>query len=223
MRTHRADLVAPQQALGPSAWPRATNPSSEIVFLPLRRYLGGVRCRFLPLCACILLMTTALTLRPPATGTRPPVDLYCYYLFLQREGSEDTLDFWLDVQQHENLCTPFLCPLSPYCRLTFVSPQAVPTSRTSASRDAPFVKTGRNTSASLASAAPSTATSPASVVATPLLQQAITITSATAATPFPALLRRAVTTAKTPFRRRAERSTTRSRDSTSRRARTTMR
>lgn len=37
-------------------------------------------------------------------GTRPPVDLYCYYLFLQREGSEDTLDFWLDVQQHENLC-----------------------------------------------------------------------------------------------------------------------
>lgn len=38
------------------------------------------------------------------TGTRPPVDLYCYYLFLQREGSEDTLDFWLDVQQHENLC-----------------------------------------------------------------------------------------------------------------------
>lgn len=38
------------------------------------------------------------------TDTRPPVDLYCYYLFLQREGSEDTLDFWLDVQQHENLC-----------------------------------------------------------------------------------------------------------------------
>ncbi|SGY74025.1 BQ5605_C005g03335 [Microbotryum silenes-dioicae] len=38
-------------------------------------------------------------------NTRPPVDLYCYYLFLQREGSEDTLDFWLDVQQHENLCT----------------------------------------------------------------------------------------------------------------------
>lgn len=32
------------------------------------------------------------------------MDLYCYYLFLQREGSEDTLDFWLDVQQHENLC-----------------------------------------------------------------------------------------------------------------------
>lgn len=43
-------------------------------------------------------------------GTRPPVDLYCYYLFLQREGSEDTLDFWLDVQQHENLCTLTLPP-----------------------------------------------------------------------------------------------------------------
>ncbi|KAL8293326.1 hypothetical protein RQP46_000027 [Phenoliferia psychrophenolica] len=40
-------------------------------------------------------------------STRPPVDLYCYYLFLQREGSEDTLDFWLDVQQHENLCRAF--------------------------------------------------------------------------------------------------------------------
>ncbi|SCV69198.1 BQ2448_2218 [Microbotryum intermedium] len=39
--------------------------------------------------------------------TRPPVDLYCYYLFLQREGSEDTLDFWLDVQQHENLCRAY--------------------------------------------------------------------------------------------------------------------
>ena len=39
-----------------------------------------------------------------STDTRPPVDLYCYYLFLQREGSEDSLDFWLDVQQHENLC-----------------------------------------------------------------------------------------------------------------------
>ncbi|GAA6012773.1 hypothetical protein JCM10207_005355 [Rhodosporidiobolus poonsookiae] len=40
-------------------------------------------------------------------STRPPVDLYCYYLFLQREGSEDTLDFWLDVQQHENLCRAY--------------------------------------------------------------------------------------------------------------------
>ncbi|GAA6043941.1 hypothetical protein JCM8097_000914 [Rhodosporidiobolus ruineniae] len=40
-------------------------------------------------------------------GTRPPVDLYCYYLFLQREGSEDQLDFWLDVSQHENLCRAY--------------------------------------------------------------------------------------------------------------------
>lgn len=28
-------------------------------------------------------------------------------LFLQREGSEDILDFWLDVQQHENLCRAY--------------------------------------------------------------------------------------------------------------------
>jgi hypothetical protein len=40
-------------------------------------------------------------------GTKPPVDLYCYYLFLQRESSEDVLDFWLDVQQHENLCRAY--------------------------------------------------------------------------------------------------------------------
>lgn len=42
-----------------------------------------------------------------ARRTLPPVDLYCYYLFLQREGSEDSLDFWLDVQQHENLCRAY--------------------------------------------------------------------------------------------------------------------
>lgn len=28
-------------------------------------------------------------------------------LFLQREGAEDILDFWLDVQQHENLCRAY--------------------------------------------------------------------------------------------------------------------
>ncbi|KAI9465942.1 hypothetical protein BJY52DRAFT_1243558, partial [Lactarius psammicola] len=28
--------------------------------------------------------------------TRPPVDLFMFYLFLQREGAEDILDFWLD-------------------------------------------------------------------------------------------------------------------------------
>lgn len=28
-------------------------------------------------------------------------------IFLQRENSEDVLDFWLDVQQHENLCKAY--------------------------------------------------------------------------------------------------------------------
>jgi hypothetical protein len=42
-----------------------------------------------------------------ARRTLPPVDLYCFYLFMQREGSEDALDFWLDVQQHENLCRAY--------------------------------------------------------------------------------------------------------------------
>jgi hypothetical protein len=35
------------------------------------------------------------------------VFLYCRSLFLQREGAEDILDFWLDVQQHENLCRAY--------------------------------------------------------------------------------------------------------------------
>lgn len=39
--------------------------------------------------------------------TRPPLDLFCFYIFLQRELSEDALDFWLDVQQHENLCKAY--------------------------------------------------------------------------------------------------------------------
>ena len=63
--------------------------------------------------------------------SRPPVDLFVFYLWLQvrnfgsnhspcpwrsepclylcsqREGAEDTLDFWLDVQQHENLCRAY--------------------------------------------------------------------------------------------------------------------
>ncbi|KAH8823347.1 RGS domain-containing protein [Flagelloscypha sp. PMI_526] len=42
-----------------------------------------------------------------ARKTRPPVDLFMFYLFLQREGAEDILDFWLDVQQHENLCRAY--------------------------------------------------------------------------------------------------------------------
>ncbi len=42
-----------------------------------------------------------------ARRTAPPVDLYCFYLYLQREAAEDALDFWLDVQQHENLCRAY--------------------------------------------------------------------------------------------------------------------
>ncbi|POW18414.1 hypothetical protein PSHT_05844 [Puccinia striiformis] len=42
-----------------------------------------------------------------ARQTRPPVDLYCFYLYLQRERAEDSLDFWLDAQQHENLCRAY--------------------------------------------------------------------------------------------------------------------
>ena len=33
--------------------------------------------------------------------------MYRRSLFLQREGAEDILDFWLDVQQHENLCRAY--------------------------------------------------------------------------------------------------------------------
>lgn len=60
--------------------------------------------------------------------TRAPLDLFCFYvschtnprnnsgvfhpcsrtqIYLQRESSEDALDFWLDVQQHENLCKAY--------------------------------------------------------------------------------------------------------------------
>ncbi|WWC59036.1 uncharacterized protein I303_101582 [Kwoniella dejecticola CBS 10117] len=39
--------------------------------------------------------------------TRPPLDLFCFYIFLQRESAEDALDFWLDVQQHENMCKAY--------------------------------------------------------------------------------------------------------------------
>lgn len=28
-------------------------------------------------------------------------------IFLQRESAEDALDFWLDVQQHENMCKAY--------------------------------------------------------------------------------------------------------------------
>jgi hypothetical protein len=35
------------------------------------------------------------------------ISRYILSLFLQREGAEDVLDFWLDVQQHENLCRAY--------------------------------------------------------------------------------------------------------------------
>lgn len=35
------------------------------------------------------------------------MDVMEHSLFLQREGAEDVLDFWLDVQQHENLCRAY--------------------------------------------------------------------------------------------------------------------
>jgi hypothetical protein len=38
---------------------------------------------------------------------RALTDLIVHSLFLQREGAEDVLDFWLDVQQHENLCRAY--------------------------------------------------------------------------------------------------------------------
>lgn len=49
-------------------------------------------------------------------STRPPVDLYCYYLFLQREGAADMLDFWLDVHQHENLVRAYFKDLQLHGR-----------------------------------------------------------------------------------------------------------
>ncbi|KAI5454623.1 Bud site selection protein, Revert to axial protein 1 [Naganishia albida] len=39
--------------------------------------------------------------------TRAPLDLYCFYIFLQQENAEDALDCWLDMQQHENLCRAY--------------------------------------------------------------------------------------------------------------------
>lgn len=67
-------------------------------------------------------------------NTRPPVDLYCYYLFLQREGSEDILDFWLDVHQHENLVRAYFKDLSKNGRsLRDEWPQYYKVARTSGS------------------------------------------------------------------------------------------
>ncbi|RSH90099.1 Bud site selection protein, Revert to axial protein 1 [Saitozyma podzolica] len=50
--------------------------------------------------------------------TRPPLDLFCFYIFLQRESAEDALDFWLDVQQHENMCKAYFKASRPCSTLT---------------------------------------------------------------------------------------------------------
>jgi hypothetical protein len=41
------------------------------------------------------------------SGTVANLAVHHCSLFLQREGAEDILDFWLDVQQHENLCRAY--------------------------------------------------------------------------------------------------------------------
>lgn len=38
-------------------------------------------------------------------------------IFLQRESAEDALDFWLDVQQHENMCKAYF-KVSPLANLS---------------------------------------------------------------------------------------------------------
>ena len=43
----------------------------------------------------------------PTSTNQRRTDRICFSLFLQREGAEDILDFWLDVQQHENLCRAY--------------------------------------------------------------------------------------------------------------------
>jgi hypothetical protein len=40
--------------------------------------------------------------------------MHMHSLFLQREGAEDVLDFWLDVQQHENLCRAYFKDLKKH-------------------------------------------------------------------------------------------------------------
>ncbi|KEI38576.1 uncharacterized protein L969DRAFT_18592 [Mixia osmundae IAM 14324] len=52
--------------------------------------------------------------------TKAPVDLYCFYIYLQRENNVDVLDFWLDVQQHESLFRTYLKDLA---RQTVTSPR----------------------------------------------------------------------------------------------------
>lgn len=44
---------------------------------------------------------------PITSSRRGTLLIIACSLFLQREGAEDILDFWLDVQQHENLCRAY--------------------------------------------------------------------------------------------------------------------
>ena len=53
------------------------------------------------ICVLIILCTSLRTI------PNPTFILAFISLFLQREGAEDILDFWLDVQQHENLCRAY--------------------------------------------------------------------------------------------------------------------
>lgn len=46
-------------------------------------------------------------MRPSLSIPQTTILIIIYSLFLQREGAEDILDFWLDVQQHENLCRAY--------------------------------------------------------------------------------------------------------------------
>lgn len=51
---------------------------------------------------------------PEILGKRaaPPVDLFNFYIYMRdREQSEDILDFWLDVKQHENICAAYVAQL----------------------------------------------------------------------------------------------------------------
>lgn len=79
-------------------WPRATRATAP---------RPGNDCRRSPSVSSAVRPSLLVHDPDRAPDTRPPVDLYCYYLFLQREGAEDMLDFWLDVQQHENLCRAY--------------------------------------------------------------------------------------------------------------------
>jgi hypothetical protein len=73
------------------------------------------------ICSCFSPSLLSLFFIPPLTSIHSHPNPICVVLpsphssiilhhrslFLQREGAEDILDFWLDVQQHENLCRAY--------------------------------------------------------------------------------------------------------------------